>query len=84
MKENNVSNRDQVREVLNTVRRGGISSYQVFRQALIDNNQKHVVDRFLPEIQNTQPDPESPEIYKPTVKNVKGNASISLALTLEK
>ena len=60
-----------------TVRRGGISSYQAFRQALIDTNQKHVVERFLPEVTDTQPDSESPDIYTPPVKKFKSNASIN-------
>ena len=62
--------------MLNKVRRGDISSYQAFRQALIDNNQNHVVDSFLPEIQNTKPEPESPDVYTPQVKKLKSNASM--------
>ena len=63
--------------MLMTVRRGGISSYQAFRQALFDTNQKHVVDRFLPDDTDTQPDPESLDIYTPPVKTFKSNASIN-------
>ena len=75
LKENHSSNRDQVRELLNTVRRGGTSSYQTFREALIDNKQEHVVDRFLPEVTDAQPDPECPDIYTPPVKKFKSNVS---------
>ena len=71
-KDKNKSNREQVREILSWVQKRDVSSYQAFRQALIDTNQGHVVDRFLPEITDTQPDPEGPP-----VKKLKSNASTS-------
>ena len=59
--------------MLLSIQKRDVSSYQTFRQALIENNQGHVVDRFLPLIQTTQPDPES---QKTQLEN-KGNASVS-------
>ena len=57
--ENNSSNRDQVREILNRVIKGGISSYQVIKQALIDTGQGGVTERYLCEIENPEPDSQS-------------------------
>ena len=41
--------------MLLSIQKRDVSSYQIFRQALIDNNQGHVVTRFLPEVTDTQP-----------------------------
>ena len=41
--------------MLLSIQKRDVSSYQTFRQALIQNNQGHVVTRFLPEITDTQP-----------------------------
>ena len=57
--------------MLLSIQKRDVSSYQ--RQALIDNKQGHVVTRFLPEIQTTQPKPESPE----TQQEKKGKASVN-------
>ena len=38
--------------MLKTVRRGGIFAYQELRQALIDNGQGGVVNRYLSESKN--------------------------------
>ena len=72
------SSRDQVRQILLSVKKRDISSYQTFRQALMDTNQKHVVDRFLPEMQTTQPEPE----IQNTQQDSKSKATKVIDITL--
>ena len=55
MKERRGSNRDQVHEILGTVKKGGNSHYQKLRQALSDTRQQHVVDKCLPENPHNEP-----------------------------
>ena len=70
MQQRNPANRDQVREILNTVRSQGMPSYIAFRQALIDNGQGGVVDRYLPELKNPQPESQGKN-YRKVIKSCR-------------
>ena len=50
--------------MLNSVRRGGIFSYQALRQAIIDTKQQGIVEQYLPEIGNSQPKSQSENCSK--------------------
>ena len=60
----NPTNRDQVLEILNKVRSQGVPSYTSFRQALVDKGQGSVVDRYLPELKNPQPESQGKNYSK--------------------
>ena len=68
LQQRNPANRDQVREILNTVRSQGVPSYITFRQALIDKGQEGAVDRYLPELKHPQPESQGKN-YREVIKS---------------
>ena len=59
--------------MLLSIQKRDVSSYQTFRQALIQNNQGHVVDRFLqpkPGSLKTQPEKKGKAFCQPNLQKI--------------